>query len=75
MPTKFSTTVSKIRLVPNQKNSDIINEFYQYMENTDSSVHHKNNNLKVVIAFANFLGSDTNFRNMAPILQMEVTLI
>jgi hypothetical protein len=26
------------------------------MMNSDLSVHHKNNNLKVVVAFANFLG-------------------
>lgn len=28
----------------------------KYMMNSDLSVHHKNNNLKVVVAFANFLG-------------------
>jgi hypothetical protein len=50
MPAKLTTTVNKIQLVPNQTNSIIIREFYEYMENADSSVHHKNNNLKVVIA-------------------------
>ena len=31
---------------------------------TDSSIHHKNNNLKVIIAFANFLGSDFTFHEV-----------
>jgi len=62
MPTKLTTTINKIQTVPNQTNSAIIHEFYQYMNNTDSSVHHKNNNLKVVIAFANFLGSNVTFQ-------------
>ena len=58
MPAKLITTINKIQIVPNQTNSAIIREFYQYMDSTDSSVHHKNNNLKVIIAFANFLGSN-----------------
>ena len=64
MPAKLMTTINKIQTVPNQTNSAIIHEFYQYMNNTDSSVHHKNNNLKVVIAFANFLGSNTTFHDI-----------
>ena len=62
MPAKLTTTINKIQTVPNQTNSAIIHEFYQYMDNTDSSVHHKNNNLKVIIAFANFLGSNVTFQ-------------
>jgi TFIIF-interacting CTD phosphatase-like protein len=57
MPAKLTTTINKIQLVPNQTNSAVIHEFYEYMKNSDFSVHHKNNNLNVVIAFANFLGS------------------
>jgi hypothetical protein len=34
------------------------------MDRTDSSIHHKNNNLKVIIAFANFLGSDVTFHEV-----------
>ena len=34
------------------------------MDRTDSSIHHKNNNLKVIIAFANFLGSDFSFHEV-----------
>lgn len=57
MLAKITTTINKIQYVPNQTNSVIINEFYRYMKDSDSSLHHKNNNLKVVIAFANFLCS------------------
>ena len=64
MPAKLTTTINKIQTVPNQTNSVIIHDFYQYMDNTDSSVHHKNNNLKVVIAFANFLGSNVTFHEI-----------
>jgi hypothetical protein len=51
MPAKLTTTINKIQSVPNQTNLVIINEFYQYMKDSDSSLHHKKNNLKVVIAF------------------------
>jgi hypothetical protein len=34
------------------------------MDRTDSSIHHKNNNLKVIIAFANFLSSDFAFHEV-----------
>ena len=58
---QLTTTINKIQSVPNQTNSVIINEFNQYMKDNDSSVHHQNNNLKVVIAFANFLGPSITF--------------
>jgi integrase/recombinase XerD len=61
MPAKLTTTINKIQSVPNQTNSVIINEFYQYMINNDASTHHQNNNLKIIIAFANFLGPNTTF--------------
>jgi integrase/recombinase XerD len=61
MPAKLTTTINKIQSVPNQINSVIINEFYQYMKDSDSSVHQQNNNFKVVIAFANFVGTGITF--------------
>lgn len=60
MPAKLTTTLSKIPQVPNKINS-AIKEFHTYMKAKDSSERHQNNNLKVVIAYANFLGSDTTF--------------
>ena len=64
MPLRLTTAVSKIATVPNPANAAIINEFYQYMKANGASEHHQNNNLKVVIAFAKFLGSDVSFYNI-----------
>jgi integrase/recombinase XerD len=61
MPTKLSTTVSKIQTIPNAINASIIEEFHKYMKDNDSSERHQNNALKVVIAYAKFLGSDKSF--------------
>jgi integrase/recombinase XerD len=61
MPVRLSTTVSKIASLPNSTNAALITEFYQYMKSNGASESHQNNNLKVVIAFANFLGTDTTF--------------
>lgn len=58
---KLSTTIGKIQDIPNPKNKEIIGEFLEYMRNNDSSEHHQNNNLKVIIAFGNFLGRDNSF--------------
>jgi hypothetical protein len=64
MPAKLSTTINKIQLVPNSTNAGIISDFYSYMKNNGSSENHQNNSLKVVIAFAKFLGSDLTFRDI-----------
>ncbi len=61
---KLSTTTSKIRTIPNQTNIEKINEFINYMKNNGSSEHHQNNNLKVVISFAKFLGPHTSFHDV-----------
>lgn len=61
MPLKLITTVNKIQSVPNYANSIITNEFYEYMKSNGSSEHHQNNNLKVAIAFAKFIGPDVTF--------------
>jgi hypothetical protein len=61
LPSKLTTTINKIALLQNPTNSALINEFHQYMKSNCSSERHQNNNLKAVIAFANFLGTDTTF--------------
>jgi hypothetical protein len=61
MPAKLTTTINKIQTVPNQTNAEIIGQFYLYMKDSDVSENHQNNCLKVVIALANFLGTDTTF--------------
>lgn len=61
MPMKLSTTIRKIQSVPNITNKEIIYQFLEYMKNNGSSEHHKNNNLKVVMGFSNFLGQMNTF--------------
>src|SRR5919109_779530 len=61
MPSKLSTTISKIATVPNPTNSTLIGEFYQYIKTNGASERHQNNSLKMVIAFANSLGKDITF--------------
>ena len=60
MPLKLSTTIGKIQSLPNIKNIEMINEFLEYIRSNGSSEHHQNNNLKVVIAFGNFIGQDNS---------------
>jgi hypothetical protein len=50
-----------ISSVPNPTNAKIIEEFYRYMKYNGSSEHHQNNNSKVILSWARFLGSDTTF--------------
>ena len=62
MPTTLSTTVRHIYdRVPNSVNSKLIEDFYSYMKDNMASERHQNNNLKAIIAFAEFLGPDTTF--------------
>jgi len=61
MPVKLSTTVRKIDLVPNHRNAALLREFSHYMVSNGSSESHQNNNLKVLTAFAAFLGSSVTF--------------
>ena len=53
--------IGKIQQVPNTKNIETINEFHEYMRSNGSSDDHHNSNLKVVIAFGNFIGKDNSF--------------
>ena len=58
---KLTTTIGKVQTIPNPKNIEIVKDFLDYMTKNGSSEHHQNNNLKVVTAFANFLGKDSSF--------------
>src|ERR1044071_9816136 len=61
MPSKLSTTISKIATIPNHTNSVLISEFHKYMETSDASERHQNNSLKMVIAFAFFRGQNATY--------------
>ena len=64
MPQKLTTTISKISQVPNSIDSSIIHEFHRYMQLSGSSEKNQNNNLKAIIAFANFIGPHTSFEDI-----------
>ena len=64
MPFKLSTTVSKISLIPNQMNANLVSKFHHYMQFRNCSERHQNNNLQVLIAFAHFLGPNISFYNI-----------
>lgn len=61
MPVRLSTTVGSISSIPNSVNSRIIYEFHQYMKSIGISDSYQNGNLKIIIYFARFLGSATDF--------------
>jgi integrase/recombinase XerD len=61
MPAKLSTTISKVTAISNTTNSYLVRKFYEYMKANGTSERHQNNSLKMVIAFANYLGSDVTF--------------
>lgn len=42
-------------------NSKLIEDFHSYMKGNATSERHQNNNLKAVIAFAEFIGYETTF--------------
>ena len=48
-------------MLENPTHSGLLNEFHQYMKSNGVSERYQNNDLKAVIAFANFLGTDTTF--------------
>jgi hypothetical protein len=61
MPTKLSTLVSKIQTVPNPRNAKLVEEMYEYLKSNGVSERHQYNALKVIIPFADYLGSATSF--------------
>jgi integrase/recombinase XerD len=61
MPQRLTTTINKILQVPNSINLSIIQEFHRYMQSSGCSEKNQNNNLKAIIAFANFIGPDVSF--------------
>jgi hypothetical protein len=61
VPAKLATTINKIQTVPNTVNAKIIDQFNHHMKEIGASENHQNNCLKVIMAFANFLGPDITF--------------
>lgn len=61
MPSKLSTTVAKIQLVPNKTNVGLIREYHRFLQDNGASERHQNNALKAVIAYATYLGRNATF--------------
>ena len=62
MPAKLTTTIRNIDIkVTNQTNRQIIREFYEYLQNRDTSENYQNGLLKVLIRYAEHLGNHTTF--------------
>ncbi len=56
MTAKLSTTVNYIETLTSAKNRRLIHQFYEFMKRNGNSQAYQNNNLKVVIAYSQFLG-------------------
>ncbi len=62
MPAKLSTTLENIeKKVDNKVNRDLIIEFYDYLTSIDTSESYQNGLLKVIIRFAEYIGTNTTF--------------
>lgn len=61
MSTKLSTIVAKIPIVPNTKNAKLLKEFPEYLIETGASERHQENELLVMIYYANYLGQKIEF--------------
>jgi integrase/recombinase XerD len=61
MPVRLSTTVKSIATIPNRTNATLLSEFYEYMKANGTSESYQNGNLKILIYFARFLGTNAEF--------------
>jgi hypothetical protein len=60
LPAKLSTTVNKIRLLPNEENAKLVLKFHEFMKENGASERHQNNNLKAILTFSNIDSNQNN---------------
>ena len=65
MPVKLSTLVTKIPLVPNEKNAKLLREFHEYMKETRASERHQGNELLVMLHFSEYLDEARTFNQIS----------
>lgn len=58
---KLSTTLRHIDAIPQSVNAQAIKEFHEYLKEIGTSENYQNQNLKQIIGFAKFLGSQKTF--------------
>lgn len=62
MPAKLTTTIKNIEIkLDNPTNRQIIRDFYEYLQNIDTSENYQNGLLKVLIRYTEYLGEKTTF--------------
>jgi integrase/recombinase XerD len=62
MPAKLTTTIENIdKKVYNSINRELIRKFYKYLKDIDTPENYQNGLIKVIIRFAEYLGSDVTF--------------
>jgi hypothetical protein len=61
-----------LRQSTNSMNSKLIEDFHSYMKGNATSERHQNNNLKAVIAFAEFIGYETTFYQISTKEQVTI---
>lgn len=61
MPIRLDTVLGKVEQMPNKINSDLLKDFYQYVEDNGSSQNYQKGNLKAMIHFAEYIGQATSF--------------
>ena len=64
MPMKLSITLGHINAIPNSVNAEVVREFFQYLNDIGTSENYQNQNLKQIIGFAKFLGSEIVFHDV-----------
>jgi integrase/recombinase XerD len=71
MPALLSTIVKHIYdRVQNPVNSKLIEDFRSHVEDNTTPERHQNNNLKAIIAYAEFLGSNSTFYQISTLEQI-----
>jgi integrase/recombinase XerD len=61
MAMKLSTTLGHIDKIPNPINAFLVKDFYEYLKEIGTSENYQNQNLKQIIGFGKFLGTEKSF--------------
>ena len=57
MPIRLSTLIEKVQNLPLRENTDLINQFHNFMKNNNSSERHIINSIKLILNFDNYFHS------------------
>jgi hypothetical protein len=61
MAMKLSTTLGHINSIANPTNASLVKEFYEYLKDIGTSENYQNQNLKQIIGFGKYLGTEKTF--------------